>query len=71
MGKMVTVAEYDAFMQIVGQSKAQTDSALAGLRRRFDKPLTGLQGRSVTAHLRSTIRSHAKLGSKVKVDSRY
>ena len=29
---IITVAEYDAIMQIVERSEAQTESALAGLR---------------------------------------
>jgi hypothetical protein len=65
------VAEYDALMQLVEQSKAQTESALAGLRRSFDGRLSVLQGRSATTRLRSTIRGHAKLGGKVKAGSGY
>jgi len=43
---IIPVAEYDAIMQLVEQSEAQTESALAGLRRTFDERLSVLQGRS-------------------------
>ena len=68
---IIPVAEYDALMQIVEQSEAQTESALAGLRRGFDERLAVLQGRSAGAHLQSTIRGRAKLGGKVKAGSGY
>jgi prevent-host-death family protein len=68
---IIPVAEYDALMQLVEQSKAQTEAALAGLRRSFDERLSGLQGRSATTRLQSTIRGHAKLGGKVKAGSGY
>jgi len=58
-------------MQIVEQSEAQTEWALAGLRKSFDERLALLQDRSAAAHLRSTIRGGAKLNGKVKVGSRY
>ena len=68
---IIAVAEYDALMQLVEQSKAQTESALAGLRRSFDERLSVLQGRSATTRLQSTLRGHAKLGGKVKAGSGY
>jgi PHD/YefM family antitoxin component YafN of YafNO toxin-antitoxin module len=68
---IIAVAEYDALMHLVEQSKAQTESALAGLRQSFDERLSVLQGRSATARLQSTIRGHAKLGGKVKAGSGY
>ncbi len=68
---IIPVAEYDALMQIVEQSAAQTESALAGLRKGFDERLAVLQGRSATARLQSTIRGRAKLGGKVKAGSGY
>src|SRR5882757_5521520 len=68
---IIGVAEYDALMQLVEQSKAQAESALAGLRRSFDERLSVLQGRSATTRLQSTLRGHAKLGGKVKVGSGY
>ena len=68
---IIAVAEYDALMHLVEQSKAQTESALAALRRTFDERLSVLQGRSATARLQSTIRGHAKLGGKVKAGSGY
>lgn len=68
---IIPVAEYDALMQIVEQSEAQTESALAGLRRGFDERLAVLQGRSATARLQSTIRGRARLGGKVKAGSDY
>ena len=63
---IIPVAEYDALMQIVEQSEAQTESALSGLRRSFDERLSVLQGRSAAGRLQSTIRGRAKLGGKVK-----
>jgi len=68
---IIAVAEYDALMHLVEQSKAQTESAVAGLRQSFDERLSVLQGRSATARLQSTIRGHAKLGGKVKAGSGY
>jgi prevent-host-death family protein len=68
---IISVAEYDALMQIVEQSEAQTESALAGLRRSFDVRLSVLQGRSAASRLQSTIRDRAKLGGKVKAGSGY
>lgn len=68
---IVSVAEYDALMQIVEQSEAQTESALAGLRRSFDERLSVLQSQSATSRLRSTIRRRARLGGKVKAGSGY
>jgi len=68
---IIPVAEYDALMQIVEQSEAQTESALAGLRRSFDERLAVLQDRSAPTRLQSTIRGRAKLGGKVKAGSGY
>jgi prevent-host-death family protein len=68
---IITVAEYDALMQLVVQSEAQTESALAGLRRSFDERLAVLQGRSAATRLQSIIRGHAKFSGKVKAGSSY
>jgi prevent-host-death family protein len=68
---IIPVAEYDALMQIVERSEAQTESALAGLRQSFDARLSVLQGRTAAARLQSTIRGRAKLGGKVKAGSTY
>jgi prevent-host-death family protein len=68
---IIPVAEYDALMQLVEQSEAQTESALAGLRQSFDKRLSVLQGQSAATRLQSTIRGRAKLGGKVKAGSGY
>ena len=68
---VIPVAEYDALMQLVEQSEAHTESALAGLRRSFDERLSVLQGRSAANRLQSTIRGRAKLGGKVKAGSGY
>ena len=66
---IIPVADYDALMQIVEQSAAQTQSALANLKQRFDERLSVLQGRSAANRLQSTIRRRAKLGGKVKAGS--
>jgi PHD/YefM family antitoxin component YafN of YafNO toxin-antitoxin module len=68
---IIRVEEYDALMQIVEQSEAQTESALAALRKSFDERLAVLQDRSAAARLQSTIRGRAKLGGKVKAGSGY
>jgi prevent-host-death family protein len=68
---IIPVAEYDALMQLVEQSEAQTESALAGLRRSFDERLSVLQDESAATRLQSTIRGRAKLGGKVKAGSGY
>jgi prevent-host-death family protein len=66
---IVPVEEYEALMQIVEQSEAQTESALRALRTGFDERLAVLQDRSASSRLQSTIRGHAKLRGKVKVGS--
>jgi PHD/YefM family antitoxin component YafN of YafNO toxin-antitoxin module len=68
---IIAVAEYEAFMLLVEQSEAQTESALAGLRQSFDERLSVLQGRPAATRLQSTIRGRAKLGGKVKAGSGY
>jgi prevent-host-death family protein len=68
---IIPVAEYDALMQLVEQSEAQTESALAGLRRSFDVRLSVLQDRSAATRLQANIRGRAKLGGKVKAGSGY
>lgn len=68
---IIPVAEYDALMQIVEQSEAQTESVLAELRRSFDERLSVLQDRSAASRLQSTIRSRARLSGKVKAGSGY
>ena len=68
---IIPVAEYDALMQLVEQSQAQTETALADLRRTFDERLSVLQGRSAATRLQSTMRGRAKLGGKVKAGSGY
>lgn len=68
---IISVVEYDALMQLAKQSEAQTESALANLRRSFDERLSVLQGRSATTRLQSAIRGRAKLGGKVKAGSGY
>jgi PHD/YefM family antitoxin component YafN of YafNO toxin-antitoxin module len=68
---IIPVAEYNAIMQLVEQSEAQAESALAGLRRTFDERLSVLQGRSAATRLQSTMRGPAKLGGKVKAGSGY
>jgi prevent-host-death family protein len=66
---IIPVAEYDALMQLVEQSEAQSEAALAGLRRSFDARLSVLQERSAASRLQSTIRGPAKLNGKVKAGS--
>jgi len=68
---VIPVGEYDALMQLVKQSEAQSEAALAGLRRSFDERLSVLQGQSAATRLQSTIRGRAKLGGKVKAGSGY
>jgi len=68
---IIPVEEYEALMQIVEQSEAQTELALAGLRKSFDERLAVLQDRSAAARLQSTIRGRAKLGGKVNAGSGY
>lgn len=68
---IIPVAEYDALMQIVEQSEAQTESALEGLRKSFDERLAVLQDRSAAARLQSAIRGRARLSGKVKAGSGY
>jgi len=58
-------------MKIVEHSVAQTGSALARQRRRYDERLSVLQSRSAASRLQSTIRVRAKLGGKVKAGAGY
>jgi len=68
---IISIAEYDAVMQVVQRSEAQTESALAALRKSFDERLAVLQDRSAAGRLQSTIRGRAKLGGKVKAGPGY
>jgi prevent-host-death family protein len=68
---IIPVAEYEDLMRLAAQSKAQTESALANLRRGFDERLSVLQGQSAATRLQSTIRGRAKLHGKVKAGSGY
>jgi PHD/YefM family antitoxin component YafN of YafNO toxin-antitoxin module len=68
---IIAVAEYDDLLRLAAQSEAQTESALANLRRSFDERLSVLQGQSAATRLQSTIRGPAKLGGKVKAGSGY
>jgi hypothetical protein len=58
-------------MQMLAQSAAQTESALAGLRQSFDERLSVLQNRSAASRLQSTVRGRARLSGKVKAGSGY
>ncbi|MGB6309903.1 MAG: type II toxin-antitoxin system prevent-host-death family antitoxin [Steroidobacteraceae bacterium] len=68
---IIPVAEYDAIMQLLEQSRAQTETTLADLRQTFDERLSVLQGQSAITRLQSTMRGPAKLGGKVKAGSGY
>ena len=68
---IISVAEYDALMQIVERSEAQAEAALAALRNSFDERLAVLQDRSAAARLKSAIRGGTQLGGKVKAGSGY
>lgn len=68
---IIPVQEYDALMQIVERSAAQTESALAALRSSFDERLAVLQHQSAASRLQTTIRGRAKLSGKVKAGSGY
>lgn len=66
-----SMEEYDALMQIVERSEAQTESTLVALRNDFDQRLAVLQRQSTAARLQSTIRGRGKLGGKVRAGSGY
>lgn len=68
---IIPVAEYASLLRLAEQSEAQTESALANLKRSFDERLSVLQGQSAATRLQSTIRGRAKLGGKVKAGSGY
>jgi PHD/YefM family antitoxin component YafN of YafNO toxin-antitoxin module len=68
---IIPAAEYEALMQMLAQSAAQTESALAGLRQSFDERLSVLQNRSAASRLQSTVRGRARLSGKVKAGSGY
>jgi PHD/YefM family antitoxin component YafN of YafNO toxin-antitoxin module len=68
---IMPVAEYDELLRLAEQSEAQTESALANLRRSFDERLSVLHGQSAATRLQATMRGRAKLGGKVKAGSGY
>jgi PHD/YefM family antitoxin component YafN of YafNO toxin-antitoxin module len=68
---IIPVEEYNALVQIAERSAAQTESALAALRERFDERLSVLQERSAASRLQATIRGRAKSGGKIKAGSGY
>lgn len=68
---ILPVAEYQAFMEILQQSEAKNEAALAGLRERFDERLAVLQERSAGDRLRAALKPPARLGGKVKAGTRY
>jgi PHD/YefM family antitoxin component YafN of YafNO toxin-antitoxin module len=68
---IIPVAEYASLMRLAEESEAQTESALANLKRSFDERLSVLQGQSAATRLQAAIRGHAKLGGKVKAGSGY
>src|SRR5260370_32571445 len=59
---IIPVAEYDAIMQLVEQSEAQTESALAALRRTLDPRLAALHVRPAPPPLQSPTPGRATSG---------
>jgi prevent-host-death family protein len=68
---ILSTEEYAEIMQIVQQSTANTESALAALRQRFDRRLASLQAPDADERLRAIMRSPAKLDGKVKAGASY
>lgn len=68
---ILSAEEYDAIAKVMREIEAKTESTLEGLRRGFDERLSVLQGRAASTRLRSTIRSKATLGGKVKAGEGY
>jgi PHD/YefM family antitoxin component YafN of YafNO toxin-antitoxin module len=68
---IMPVTEYYNLMRLQEQSKSQTESTLANLRRSFDERLSVLEGDAAATRLRTTIRGRVKLGGKIKAGSDY
>ncbi|HEX3914582.1 MAG TPA: type II toxin-antitoxin system prevent-host-death family antitoxin [Steroidobacteraceae bacterium] len=68
---IISVAEYEDLLRLAQKSAAQTEAALANLRKSFDERLSALQGQSAATRLQSTIRGRAELGGKLKAGSGY
>lgn len=68
---ILSVADYQAFMEMQQQSAARNEAALAVLGKRFDERLAVLQERSAGERLRATIKAPIRLGGKVKAGTRY
>ena len=68
---ILPVTEYQAFMELLQQSEAKNEAALAGLRERFDERLAVLQERSAGERLRAALKAPARLHGKVKAGTRY
>lgn len=63
---IIPAAEYDALMQLAGQSQARTEAVLQDLRQSFDQRLAVLQERSAATRLRAIARGRVRLAGKVK-----
>ena len=63
---ILSTEEYADLMQLVQQASANTESALAALRRRFDERLAALQTPDAGERLRAVMRAPVELQGKVK-----
>ena len=63
---ILSTEAYADLMQLVQQASANTESALAALRRRFDERLAALQTPDAGERLRAVMRAPVELQGKVK-----
>jgi prevent-host-death family protein len=68
---IVSAAEYERLLILVGQATAKADAALDTLRHRFDERLAALQDPDAGPRLRSVMNRPAKLKGRVKAGRGY
>jgi PHD/YefM family antitoxin component YafN of YafNO toxin-antitoxin module len=68
---ILSTEEYVEIMNIVHQSSANTESALAALRQRFDQRLAALQAPDAGERLRALMCGPATLDGKLKAGASY
>lgn len=63
---VLRIADYEALLELVDQSRSRAAGELDKLKQRFDKRLAALQAPDAGARLRALAQRPAKLGGKVK-----
>lgn len=68
---ILSVREYEAIIQALGQAKSRDQAALEALRERFDERLKALKAPGAAARLLAAAKKPVKLRGKVKAGSSY